>query len=122
MALRKERTATEPAASLLHGRRVNTCVFISGFAGSSVKTAIRSIAAFPSASFILVTLNWYSFRHALDFLLYWFPDRVRSELAALSESYNSRQRRSLSNDLGSRTTMIYQRKKLKHLEPSGTGE
>lgn len=63
-------------------------------------------------------VNWYSIRHTLiDFLEMRVPARSLSMLAGHIEALDTRERLRLSRDDGSKTTRLYQRQKLEHLDP-----
>ncbi len=63
-------------------------------------------------------VNWYSIRHTLiDWLEMRVPARSLSMLAGHVAALDTRERRQFRENDGSRTTLIYLRQKLAHLQP-----
>ncbi|MCD1620682.1 hypothetical protein K7H20_21715 [Salipiger manganoxidans] len=63
-------------------------------------------------------VNWYSIRHTLiDWLEMRVPAKSLSMLAGHVAALDTRERRQLRENDGSKTTLIYLRQKIAHLEP-----
>lgn len=89
-----------------------------GLTGRNGTQIIHRIAARALGRDRAAKVNWYSIRHSLiDFLEMRVPARSLSMLAGHIAALDSKERMSLSRNNGSKTTRLYQRPKLAHLDP-----